>query len=75
MIEILILFAKFYLTTGLILGVLTWGTLYLEGFKEFVQQMYPDDEPFTLVDNLVVTLYATFLWPHLLYEVSKLMRK
>ena len=75
MIEILLLFAKFYLTTGLILGVLTWGTLYLDGFKEFVQRQYPDDEPFTFADNLIVTIYATLLWPHLLYEVSKLMRK
>lgn len=75
MIEVLILFAKFYLTTGLIVGVLTWGTLYLKDFKEFVQQVYPDDEPFTLFDNLVVTLYAVFLWPHLLYEIAKQLRK
>ena len=75
MIEVLILFAKFYLTTGLILGVLAWGTLYLEDFKEFVQQMYPDDEPLNLWDNLVVVAYAVFLWPHMLYEIVKQMRK
>lgn len=75
MIEVLILFAKFYLTTGLILGVLAWGTLYLEDFKEFVQQMYPDDEPLNLWDNLVVVAYATLLWPHMLYEIVKQLRK
>jgi hypothetical protein len=75
LIEVLILFAKFYLTTGLILGVLAWGTLYLEDFKEFVQQMYPDDEPLNLWDNLVVVAYAVFLWPPMLYEIAKQMRK
>ena len=75
MIEIAILLAKFYITTGLIVGVLTWGTLHLKDFKEFLLESYPDEKEFDFLDNLLVTAYAVCFWPHMLYKIAKQMRQ
>lgn len=68
--ELLWLMAQAYLGVGLLLGIISIFVSTSSGFKEFLDEEYPDEE-WDWKDDLISTIEAIFLWPLVLWGLLR----
>lgn len=70
MIEMLLLIVKAYLAVGIFLGIISIFVSTSSGFKEFLDEEYPDEE-WGWKDDIIFTAEAVFLWPLVLWGLLR----